>query len=110
MGITEHDDEGRITTAEYKEFFLVCSYIPNASRGLVKYLICCFLSNSCSMDYRMKWDVDFLAFLKKLEEKKPVIWCGDLNVLFALFVEFKNNRWSGIGLILPTLNQTYQRI
>jgi len=69
LGIAEHDDEGRCITAEYEKFYLVTTYTPNASRGLV------------NLDYRVKkWDVDFLKYLKKLEETKPVIWCGDLNV------------------------------
>jgi len=69
LGIDEHDDEGRCITAEFDKFFVVTTYTPNASRGLV------------NLDYRVnKWDVDFLKYLKKLEETKPVIWCGDLNV------------------------------
>jgi exodeoxyribonuclease III len=69
LGIAEHDSEGRCITAEFDKFYLVTTYTPNASRGLV------------NLDYRVKkWDVDFLKYLKKLEEKKPVIWCGDLNV------------------------------
>eukprot|EP01111_Echinosteliopsis_oligospora_P017732 TRINITY_DN779_c0_g1_i1.p1 TRINITY_DN779_c0_g1~~TRINITY_DN779_c0_g1_i1.p1 ORF type:complete len:359 (+),score=103.79 TRINITY_DN779_c0_g1_i1:68-1144(+) len=69
LGIAEHDDEGRCITAEYETFFLVNTYVPNSSRGLV------------NLDYRVKkWDVAFLAYIKKLEETKPVIWCGDLNV------------------------------
>lgn len=69
LGIDIHDTEGRAITAEYDKFYVVTTYTPNASRGLV------------NLDYRVnKWDVDFLQYLKKLEEKKPVIWCGDLNV------------------------------
>ena len=66
--IDEHDNEGRVITAEYETFYLVTSYIPNSGRKLVR------------LDYRMKWDKDFFAYLKKLDESKPVIWCGDLNV------------------------------
>jgi len=68
IGITEHDNEGRVLTAEYKDFLLVNVYVPNSKRELTR------------LPYRQQWDRDFLAYLKKLEEKKPVIWCGDLNV------------------------------
>jgi exodeoxyribonuclease III len=68
IGITEHDNEGRVLTAEFKEFYLVNVYVPNSKRELTR------------LPYRQQWDRDFLAFLKKLEKKKPVVWCGDLNV------------------------------
>jgi len=68
MGIAEHDREGRVITMEFADFFLVNVYTPNAKRDLSR------------LDYRVKWDADFLAHLKKLEKKKPVIFCGDLNV------------------------------
>lgn len=68
MGIEEHDKEGRIITLEFKDFFLTTVYTPNSQRGLTR------------LEYRQKWDKDFLAFLKNLEEQKPVIFCGDLNV------------------------------
>lgn len=68
MGIAEHDREGRVIAAEYADFFLVNVYTPNAKRDLSR------------LDYRIKWDIDFLKYLKKLEKKKPVIFCGDLNV------------------------------
>lgn len=68
MGIEEHDGEGRLISLELPSFFLVNVYTPNAKRGLVR------------LDYRMRWDRDFLIFLKKLEESKPVVFCGDLNV------------------------------
>lgn len=68
LGIEEHDHEGRVITLEYEEFFLVTVYTPNSQDGLKR------------LDYRMKWEDDFLACIKKLEEKKPVIYCGDLNV------------------------------
>ena len=64
----EHDREGRVITAEFAEFFLVNVYVPNSKRELTR------------LPYRQQWDRDFLAYLKKLEKKKPVIWCGDLNV------------------------------
>lgn len=68
MGVPGHDDEGRIITAEYAKFYLVNVYTPNSKRDLSR------------LPYREKWDKDFLAFLKKLEKKKPVVFCGDLNV------------------------------
>ena len=68
VGIVEHDREGRVQTAEYADFFLVNVYVPNSKRGLER------------LPYRQVWDKDFLAYLKKLEKKKPVIFCGDLNV------------------------------
>ena len=68
IGVTEHDKEGRVLTAEYADFFLVNVYVPNSKRELTR------------LAYRQQWDKDFLAYLKKLENKKPVIWCGDLNV------------------------------
>ena len=68
LGITEHDREGRVLTAEFAEFFLVNVYVPNSQRELTR------------LAYRQHWDRDFLAYLKKLEKKKPVIFCGDLNV------------------------------
>ena len=69
MGVEKHDREGRVIAAEYADFFLVDVYTPNSKRDLSR------------LDYRVKeWDVDFLKFVKKLEKKKPVIFCGDLNV------------------------------
>lgn len=69
IGVLKHDDEGRVLTAEYGDFYLVSVYVPNAKRDLSR------------LPYRQKeWDVDFLKYLKKLEKKKPVVFCGDLNV------------------------------
>ena len=68
MGRAEHDAEGRVLTAEYQDFFLVNVYVPNSKRELER------------LPYRQVWDADFLRYLKKLEKKKPVIFCGDLNV------------------------------
>ncbi|MEW5897324.1 MAG: exodeoxyribonuclease III [Nanoarchaeota archaeon] len=68
MDVKEHDKEGRIITAEFKEFYLVNVYVPNSGRGLLK------------LKYRERWDADFLSYLKKLEKKKHVIACGDFNV------------------------------
>src|SRR4029077_5469481 len=66
--IEAHDNEGRVLTAEYDDFFLVNVYVPNSKRELTR------------LAYRQQWDRDFLRFLKKLEKTKPVIFCGDLNV------------------------------
>lgn len=68
MGVLEHDREGRVLTAEYEPFFLVNVYVPNSKRDLSR------------LPYRQRWDRDFLRFLRQLEMKKPVIFCGDLNV------------------------------
>ena len=68
MGIPEHDTEGRVITATYEQFHLVTVYTPNAQNELKR------------LDYRMEWDAAFLAYLKMLEETKPVVFCGDLNV------------------------------
>ena len=68
IGIDEHDHEGRVITCEFEEFYLVCCYTPNAQNELKR------------IDYRMKWEDDFRAYLLKLNETKPVILCGDLNV------------------------------
>jgi exodeoxyribonuclease-3 len=63
-----HDGEGRVLTAEYADFFVVNVYVPNSQRELTR------------LPYRQQWDRAFLRYLKKLEERKPVIFCGDLNV------------------------------
>ena len=68
IGIEEHDQEGRVITLEYEQFYFVTVYTPNSQSELAR------------LSYRMQWEDDFLAYLKKLEEKKPVIFCGDLNV------------------------------
>ena len=68
IGIPEHDTEGRVITLEYDNFYLVTCYTPNAQRELTR------------LDYRMAWEDAFLAYLKALDSKKPVILCGDLNV------------------------------
>ena len=68
IGVPELDTEGRLITLEYPEFFLVTCYTPNAQRELAR------------IDHRMTWDEAFRNFLKELDEKKPVIICGDLNV------------------------------
>jgi exodeoxyribonuclease-3 len=68
MGMADHDREGRIVTAEFERFILVNVYVPNSKRELTR------------LDYRQEWDRDFLAYLKKLERRKPVVVCGDFNV------------------------------
>jgi exodeoxyribonuclease-3 len=68
IGIEEHDQEGRVLTAEFTDFYLVTVYTPNSGSELLR------------LPYRQRWDANFLAFVKKLEEKKPVLICGDLNV------------------------------
>lgn len=68
IGIEEHDQEGRVITAEYENFYLVCCYTPNSQRELAR------------LDYRMTWEDAFRNYLLELDKKKPVILCGDLNV------------------------------
>lgn len=68
IGIDEHDHEGRVIACEYEDFYFITCYTPNSKDGLLR------------LDYRMVWEDDFLKYLKKLEEKKPIILCGDLNV------------------------------
>ncbi len=68
IGLPRHDREGRVLTLEYADFFLVNVYVPNSQRELAR------------LPYRRKWDRDFLRYLKRLEQSKPVIFCGDLNV------------------------------
>jgi exodeoxyribonuclease-3 len=68
IGIDEHDNEGRVITLEMRDFYLVTVYVPNSQDGLKR------------LDYRMKWEDDFRAYLKGLDAKKPVVVCGDLNV------------------------------
>ncbi len=69
LGLAEHDTEGRVLTAEFADYFVVTVYTPNSQRGLAR------------LDYRQnQWDKDFLKFLRRLEKRKPVVFCGDLNV------------------------------
>ena len=65
IGIEEHDQEGRVITLEYDDLYFVTVYTPNSQNELAR------------LDYRMRWETDFLVYLKKLEEKKPVVFCGD---------------------------------
>ena len=68
IGIEEHDKEGRVITLEFEDYYLVTVYTPNSQTELKR------------LDYRMKWEIDFKAYIKELEKKKPVVICGDLNV------------------------------
>ena len=68
MGIEEHDQEGRLITLEFDQFYLVTVYTPNSQNELAR------------LDYRMRWEEDFLHYLKELEKRKPVVFCGDFNV------------------------------
>lgn len=67
IAVEEHDSEGRVITATFDDFHLVTVYTPNAQRGLAR------------LDYRMDWDAAFLSYIKKLNRRKPVIFCGDIN-------------------------------
>lgn len=68
MGIPEHDQEGRLITLEFPDFYLVTVYTPNSQRGLTR------------LDYRVQWEQDFRQYLTGLQQKKPVVVCGDMNV------------------------------
>lgn len=68
MGIEEHDQEGRMITLEFEDFYFICVYVPNSQEGLKR------------LDYRMKWEDDFRSYVLELDKKKPVIVCGDMNV------------------------------
>ena len=77
IGVEEHDHEGRVITLEYEKYYLITVYVPNSKDGLLR------------LPYRMVWEDDFLAYVKRLEENKPVIYCGDLNVA-AEEIDLKN--------------------
>ncbi|AEY68014.1 exodeoxyribonuclease III [Clostridium sp. BNL1100] len=79
IGIEEHDNEGRVITLEFEEYFLVNVYTPNSKRELER------------LEYRMKWEDDFRVYLKQLEQTKPVIICGDMNVAHQE-IDIKNPR------------------
>ena len=68
LGIPEHDKEGRVITLEFDKFYMITVYTPNSQDGLAR------------LSYRMEWEDSFLTYLKRLEEHKPVVFCGDLNV------------------------------
>lgn len=80
IGIDEHDHEGRVITTEYDGFYLVNVYVPNSQDGLKR------------LDYRMRWEDDFLAYLKKLEETKPIVTCGDFNNAHSSCTQTANKR------------------
>lgn len=77
IGVKVHDLEGRVITAEYDDYYLVTTYVPNSGRGLVR------------LEYRAKWDKAFRRYLKNLDSHKPVILCGDLNVAHQA-IDLKN--------------------
>ena len=79
IGIEEHDQEGRVITLEFAEFYLVTVYTPNSQSELAR------------LDYRMRWEDAFLSYLKGLEEKKPIVFCGDLFVSHKEF-DLKNTK------------------
>ena len=79
MNIKEHDDEGRLMTLEYKDFYLINMYVPNVKRDLSR------------LNYRMKWEDDLRKYIKKLEETKSVIVCGDFNVAHEP-IDIKNDK------------------
>ncbi|WP_026451596.1 exodeoxyribonuclease III [Aequorivita capsosiphonis] len=79
MGVAEHDTEGRVLCAEFEDFYLVNTYVPNSGSELVR------------LGYRKTWDADFLVYLKNLEKDKPVILCGDLNVAHQA-IDLKNDK------------------
>lgn len=68
IGIEQHDHEGRVITLEFPDFYMITVYVPNSQNELAR------------LPYRMTWEADFLTYLKSLEQKKPVVYCGDLNV------------------------------
>ena len=68
IGVEEHDKEGRVITAEYEDYYMLTCYTPNSQQERAR------------MSYRMSWEEDWLKYIKKLDKKKPVIFCGDLNV------------------------------
>ncbi len=79
IGVLKHDDEGRVITAEYEEFYLVNVYVPNSGSGLKR------------LEYRSKWDKAFKSYLKKLQQEKPIIVTGDFNVAHQA-IDLKNDK------------------
>lgn len=77
IGIPEHDKEGRVITLEFEDLYFITVYVPNSQRELTR------------LAYRQEWEADFLSYILKLEEKKPVIYCGDLNVAH-MEIDLKN--------------------
>lgn len=79
IGHADHDNEGRVITAEYDDFFLVNTYVPNSGSELAR------------LPYRQTWDAALLAYFKELEKTKPVVWCGDMNVAHKP-IDLKNDK------------------
>lgn len=79
MGVAEHDNEGRVLCAEYSNYYVVNVYVPNSGQQLER------------LEYRKRWDADFLNYLKTLEKKKPVMVCGDFNVAHRP-IDLKNDK------------------
>lgn len=79
IGVDEHDHEGRVITLEFDDFYFITVYTPNSQNELAR------------LPYRMRWEDDFRAYIMKLDEKKPVIFCGDLNVAHKE-IDLKNQR------------------
>ncbi len=77
LGIEEHDKEGRVITAEFEDYYVLTCYTPNSQNELAR------------LDYRMTWEDAFLSYIKELAAKKPLVYCGDLNVAFAE-IDLKN--------------------
>eukprot|EP01122_Echinamoeba_exundans_P008365 TRINITY_DN2768_c0_g1_i1.p1 TRINITY_DN2768_c0_g1~~TRINITY_DN2768_c0_g1_i1.p1 ORF type:complete len:232 (+),score=42.58 TRINITY_DN2768_c0_g1_i1:744-1439(+) len=77
IGVKEHDQEGRVITLEFEKFYVINCYVPNSGMKLQH------------LEYRMKWDDAFREYMKGLDAKKPIIWCGDLNVAH-LDIDLKN--------------------
>ena len=88
MGKEEHDREGRLITLEFPEFYFATVYVPNSQRELTR------------LDYRMQWEDDFLAYLQTLDQNKPVIFCGDLNVAHRE-IDLKNPKPTTKTPVLP---------
>ncbi|MES2628824.1 MAG: exodeoxyribonuclease III [Bacteroidota bacterium] len=79
IGMPEHDDQGRVITAEFEKFFVVNTYVPNSGSELAR------------LPYRQTWDSALLSYFKELEQTKPVIWCGDMNVAHKP-IDLKNDK------------------
>ena len=79
IGIEEHDQEGRVITLEFEDFYFVTVYTPNSQSELAR------------LDYRMQWEDDFRQWIRALDQKKPVVYCGDLNVAHQE-IDLKNPR------------------
>ena len=92
IGIEEHDHEGRVITLEFEDFYFVTVYTPNSQDELKR------------LDYRMKWEDDFLSYIKALDDKKPVIYAGDLNVA-RLEIDLKNPKPVSPMKNVPKLKQ-----